>query len=189
LIAVDLAPGDRLIGVELTDGNRELMLFSDAGKVIRFHESAVRSMGRTARGVRGMMLKDGQQCVGLIVVSDDSPILTATKHGYGKRTALEEYRVTARGGQGVISIQVSDRNGKVIGALQAPEDSGIILLGDQGTLVHIPVSEVSEIGRNTAGVRLIKLPENESLCDLQLVASVSVGDVQEAVNEAEPEDV
>ena len=97
VIAIDLVEGDRLIGVELTTGEQELMLFSDAGKVIRFHESAVRSMGRAARGVRGMMLKDDQACISLIAVQDDSPILTATENGFGKQTALEEYRVTARG--------------------------------------------------------------------------------------------
>lgn len=175
IIAVDLNGNDRLIGAELTNGDQDVMLFSDAGKVIRFHEEDVRQMGRNARGVRGMKLKDNQQVISLIVVNRDDAILTATMRGYGKRTEIAEYSRTGRGGQGVISIQVNERNGKVVKALQVKVSDEVMLITDAGTLVRIPVTEISIVGRNTQGVRLINLNQEERLVGMQRIDELSAG--------------
>ncbi len=184
IIALGLDEGDSLIGAALTDGEHDIMLFSNIGKVIRFAESNVRAMGRTARGVRGMKLAKGQKAIALIVAQDQGAILTATEAGYGKRTAIDEYRKSGRGGQGVISIQVNDRNGNVVGASLVNEEDEVILISDQGTLVRIPVSEVSVIGRNTQGVRLINLSTGEKLVGLNVVLPE---DEDKAETEAEAE--
>jgi DNA gyrase subunit A len=173
IIAVNLNEGDELIGVDLTDGDSEVMLFSDAGKVVRFHEQQVRSMGRTATGVRGIKLQDEQRVVSLIVPRGDGEILTATVNGYGKRTPLEEYPAKSRATQGVVSIKVSERNGEVVGAVQVEDSHEIMLISDQGTLVRTRVSEVSVISRNTAGVRLIRTVTNEHVVGLEPIAEVS----------------
>ena len=167
--AIELLPGNHLIDVELTDGNQDAMLFSDAGKVIRFKESEVRAMGRTAKGVRGIRLATGQQVISLIIVEDDTSVLTATWHGYGKRTRIEDYPVQARGGQGVISIQTSERNGAAVGAVLVREEDEIMLISDHGTLIRTPVSDVSIMGRNTQGVRLVALSEGEKLAGLERI--------------------
>lgn len=168
--AINLNEGDSLIGVAITDGNSEIMLFSDAGKVVRFNESDVRSMGRTATGVRGMKLGETDKVVSLIVPQNGGAILTATENGYGKRTDLAEYPVKSRATLGVISIQVTERNGKVVGAIQVDESDEIMLITNAGTLVRTRVSEVGLIGRNTAGVRLIRTAEDEKLVSLERVA-------------------
>ena len=139
------------------------------GKVIRFHESQVRTMGRQARGVRGIRLADDAKVISLVIVSGDASILTATEQGYGKRTPVADYRITGRGGQGVISIQVNDRNGKAIGASQADSAHEIFLITNRGTLVRTAVEEISVVGRNTQGVRLIRLNDSESLISMQLI--------------------
>lgn len=168
--AVELDEGDHLIGVAITDGTKEIMLFSDGGKAVRFPESDVRVMGRGARGVRGMTLQPKQKVVSLIVVENDQmDILTATIHGYGKRTAVTEYRFSKRGAQGVMSIQTSDRNGKVIGAIPVVSEDEIMLITSGGVLVRTRVSEISQIGRATQGVRLINLGEGEELVSLERV--------------------
>jgi len=172
IIALELSPEDRLIGVDLTDGSNELLLFTDAGKVIRFAETDVRGMGRTARGVRGVKLQKDQKVVSLVVVRSQGEILTATAHGYGKRTAIDEYRMTGRGGQGVIAIQVNERNGHVVGATQVHTGDEVVLISNQGTLVRIAVDEISLVGRNTQGVRLINLTNDETLVGLEPVASI-----------------
>jgi DNA gyrase subunit A len=182
IIALELADNDRLVGVALTDGNHEVMLFTNAGKVIRFAEEAVRHMGRTARGVRGVKLQEGQRLISLVVIENKGDILTATANGYGKRTAIDEYRATGRGGQGVISIQVTERNGDVIGAIQVNSEDEVMLISDKGTLVRVPVSEISLIGRNTQGVRLIQLGNEESLVSLERVATLGDEQVGEVVN-------
>lgn len=170
IIALDMNEKDDLIGVELTHGDNDVMLFTNTGKVIRFNENEVRAMGRNARGVRGMKLSgDAQRVIALIIAKPDGSILTATENGYGKRTSIEEYRCTGRGGQGVISIQVNERNGQVIDALQVKDDDEILLISNLGTLVRIPVSEISILGRNTQGVRLINLAEAENLVDVQCI--------------------
>lgn len=168
IIAIDLNEGDYLVQADITDGNHDIMLFTDAGKVVRFPETKVRCMGRQASGVRGVKLQDGQRVVSLIV-SRDGDILTATENGYGKRTALDEYRVSGRGGQGVISIQVSERNGRVVSAIQVKPEDEVMLISNKGTLVRVPVAEISLIGRNTQGVRLIQLSEGEILVSLERI--------------------
>jgi len=172
IIAVELSDGDRLVGVAITDGQQDIMLFSDAGKVIRFHENLVRPMGRTARGVRGIRLAPDQSVVSLVVAKPNGCILTATVLGFGKRTALEEYRITGRGGQGVISIQVNERNGKVIRAVQVEEQDEALLITDQGTLVRFKISELSIIGRNTQGVRLMSLSASEQVVGMQAIQDI-----------------
>ena len=170
IIAVDLKEGDQLVDVALTDGQSDIMLFSSAGKVIRFPETDVRSMGRVSRGVRGMRIADDEQIISLIIAhAEGGAILTATEFGYGKRTVLEEYRVQGRGGQGIISIQTSERNGNVVGAVQVLDENQIMLISDGGTLVRTPVKDVSVVGRNTQGVKLINLTKNEKLVGLERV--------------------
>jgi DNA gyrase subunit A len=169
IIAVDLVDGNQLIGVELTDGEQDVMLFSDAGKVIRFSEANVRIMGRTARGVRGIRLGDGQKVISLIIVEPDTRVLTATENGFGKRTAIEDYPSQARGGQGVIAIQTDERNGKAVGAVKVNEDDEIMLISNQGTLIRTPVNQVSVVGRNTKGVTLVALSAEESLASLERI--------------------
>ncbi len=172
IIAIDLEEGEVLVGADLTDGQREIMIFSDAGKVIRFPEEKVRQMGRTAHGVRGIALQEDQSVISLVVVKESGEILTATANGYGKRTTLEDYRVTSRGGQGVISIQVNDRNGLVVAAKEVKETDEVFLITDGGTMVRTRVAEISSVGRNTQGVRLINLSEGEKLVSLEKVAEV-----------------
>ena len=146
--------------------NQEVMIFSNAGKVIRFHESDVH-MGRGAQGVRAIRLADGQHVVSMIVVKGDAPILTATKRGYGKRTPLDQYRQTKRGGQGVMSIQINERNKEVIGALQLDHDDEVMIISQQGSIVRMRSHEVSLIGRNTQGVRLVQFKGEEHIFDLK----------------------
>jgi DNA gyrase subunit A len=169
IIAIDLRDGDQLVGVDLTDGKRDIMLFSSAGKVIRFKENNVRPMGRNASGVRGIKLGEGQQVISLIIAGEDSVgcVLTATANGYGKRTLLENYPLHGRGGQGVVSIQVNERNGDVVGAALVGDDDEIMLISDGGTLVRTRVAEISTLGRNTQGVRLIGLSKGEKLVGIE----------------------
>lgn len=170
IIAVNLNDGDELIGVDLTDGSNEVMLFSAQGKVVRFAEDAVRPMGRTATGVRGIKLMDNDKVVSLIIPRGEGHILTVTENGYGKRTEEAEYPTKSRATQGVISIKVSERNGHVIGAIQVDETDQIMMITDAGTLVRTRVSEVSVVGRNTQGVTLIRTAEDEKVVGLQRVA-------------------
>ncbi len=161
-LAIKLRDDDALVNVEMTDGNSDILLFASNGKVNRFDENTVRSMGRTAAGVRGMKLVGDAQVVSLIVAAEGD-ILTATERGYGKRTALSEFTKKGRGTQGVIGIQCSERNGALVGAVQVTEAHELMLISDRGTLVRTRVSEVSQLGRNTQGVTLIKLPADETL--------------------------
>ncbi|MCW2474708.1 MULTISPECIES: DNA topoisomerase (ATP-hydrolyzing) subunit A [unclassified Symbiopectobacterium] len=170
IIAVNLNDGDELIGVDLTDGENEVMLFSAEGKVVRFSEAAVRAMGRTATGVRGINLQGDDRVVSLIVPRGEGDILTVTQNGFGKRTAVSEYPTKSRATKGVISIKVSERNGKVVGAVQVDELDQIMMITDAGTLVRTRVSEVSIVGRNTQGVTLIRTAEDENVVGLQRVA-------------------
>lgn len=181
IIAVDLEEDDSLVGVDITDGARDIMLFTDAGKVIRFDESKVRPMGRTARGVRGIRVEKDQAVKSLVVVDPSGgTILTATENGYGKRTHIDEYRVSGRGGQGVISIQVTERNGKVVRSLQVTDNDEAMLITDKGTLVRFKVNELSVIGRNTQGVRLINVSSGETVVGMQKIV-----DLGEELEEAE----
>jgi DNA gyrase subunit A len=170
--AVELDEGDHLIGAAITNGKQQIMLFSDAGKVIQFEESKVRAMGRLARGVRGMRLDPDQKVIELLVPEADKEILTATENGYGKRTSLDKYRLTGRGSRGVISIQVSERNGKVVRSVQVNDQNEVMLITDRGTLVRIRARDIASVGRNTQGVRLIRLTKQEKLVGLQPVDEV-----------------
>ncbi|CAC9658654.1 DNA gyrase subunit A (EC 5.99.1.3) [uncultured Gammaproteobacteria bacterium] len=169
IIAIELRDGDKLVGVDITSGENDIMLFSANGKSIRFRESDVRAVGRTAIGVRGMKLKD-DEIVSAIIADDSSTILTATEKGYGKRTNLDEYRAQARGGSGVISIKTSDRNGKVVGAIQVTDEDEMMLISNKGTLVRARANDVSIIGRNTQGVTLIKIAKGEKLVSIAKIA-------------------
>ncbi len=168
IIAIELRDDDCLVGVDITDGSRDVMLFNSDGKAIRFSESGVRAMGRTARGVRGMRLKPGQKVISLIL-ADDGNVLTVTERGFGKCTPIADYPSHGRGGQGVISIQTSERNGAVIGAVLVNEQDEVMLISNSGTLVRTPVSGISVVGRNTQGVTLIKLGKNESLVSIEKI--------------------
>ncbi|AWB65948.1 DNA gyrase subunit A [Saccharobesus litoralis] len=190
IIALNLNDGDKLIGVDITHGDSDIMLFSDAGKVVRFNESQVRSMGRTATGVRGMKLDEGQQIVSLIIPHSDGEILTVTENGFGKRTPLEDYPAKSRATMGVVSIKVSERNGSVVGAVQVSDNNEIMLISDKGTLVRTRVNEVSIVGRNTQGVRLIRTAEDERVVGLEKIEELEtdedlVAEDAEVTNEAE----
>ncbi|MDV7209592.1 DNA gyrase subunit A [Azotobacter beijerinckii] len=173
LIALRLEEGDTLIAAAVTDGAREVMLFSDGGKVIRFKERDVRTMGRTARGVRGMRLPEGQHLISMLIPEPGAQILTASERGYGKRTPLDDYPRRGRGGQGVIAMVINERNGKLVGAIQVQDGEEIMLISDQGTLVRTRVDEVSSLSRNTQGVTLIKLANGEQLVGLERVQEPS----------------
>ncbi|MEE9928145.1 DNA gyrase subunit A [Microvirgula aerodenitrificans] len=171
IIAVDLDEGDHLIGVAVTSGSSQVMLFSDAGKAVRFDEGDVRAMGRTARGVRGMDLADGQQVIGMLVSNDETlQVLTATANGYGKRTPIGDYRKSRRGTQGVIAIDTGERNGKLVAVALVEEQDELMLMTTGGVLIRTRVSEVRETGRTAQGVRLINLDEGEHLISLEKVA-------------------
>ncbi len=210
LIAVNLRDDDSLIGVDITNGENEIMLFSKAGKVVRFKEAeetlvvdengqpvldengnqeikfkGVRAMGRTAAGVRGMKLAEGDQVVSLIVPANQGDILTVTENGYGKRTALNEYPTKGRGTQGVVSIKVSERNGSVVGAVQTEEGDEFMMITNAGTLVRTRVAEVSQVGRNTQGVTLIRTAEEEQVVGLQRIDEVEETELSDDLTDDE----
>ncbi|HZW58690.1 MAG TPA: DNA gyrase C-terminal beta-propeller domain-containing protein, partial [Woeseiaceae bacterium] len=164
IIAIDLRH-DRLVDVAITDGRQEILLVASNGKAIRFSETDVRPMGRGAAGVRGIKLTKGHEVIALSIIGDGL-ILSATENGYGKRTAVDEFPTQGRGGQGVIAIQTTDRNGRTVGALQVYDDDEIMLISSSGTLVRTPVRDISIIGRNTQGVRLIRLESGQRLVGL-----------------------
>ena len=183
IIAVDLRDNDRLVGVALTDGQREVILCTSGGKAIRFHEEEVRPMGRDAAGVRGVKLDEGQELIALIVCAEGN-VLTASENGYGKLTPLDDFPKHGRGGQGVIALQTSDRNGALVAALQVTAGQEIMLISSTGTLVRTPVDEISVLGRNTQGVRLIRLADGERLTGIERIESLEAEGDAEA---AEPE--
>ncbi|WP_373054323.1 DNA gyrase subunit A [Thioalkalivibrio sp.] len=171
IIAVDLRDGDHLVDVSLTDGTLDVMLVTTAGKAVRFHESDVRAMGRTACGVRGVRMEDDQRVIALLNV-DEGAALLATENGFGKRTRFDEFPVHRRGGQGVIAIQTEGRNGLLVGAARVLDDDEVMLITNGGTLVRTPIDQIPLIGRNTQGVRLIRLDEGENLVELARVAQL-----------------
>ena len=189
LIALKLEEGDTLIAAAITDGAKEVMLFSDAGKVLRFAESKVRTMGRTARGVRGMRLGKDQQLISMLIPESGAQILTASERGFGKRTGLGKFPRRGRGGQGVIAMVTSERNGKLVGAIQVQDGEEIMLISDQGTLVRTRVDEVSSSGRNTQGVTLIKLAKDETLVGLERVQEPTAVEEDELVEGEEGAEV
>ena len=205
IIALNLRDDDTLIGVDITNGENDIMLFSDAGKVVRFNEKkrdsetgeikidpetgeqqwALKPIGRTGTGVRGIKLEGEQKVVSLIVPKNDGPILTITENGFGKRTALDEYPAKSRATKGVVSIKVSERNGPVVGAVQVEEQDEIMLITDNGTLVRTRVNEVSVIGRNTQGVRIIRTVEGEHVVALQRIDEIEEPEVFEGTEDGE----
>jgi len=182
--AINLDEGDALVDVQLTNGARDIMLFASNGKAVRFDETEVRSMGRTATGVRGMRLAKGEQVQSLIVVEGEGDILTASQNGFGKRTPHADYPRKGRGTQGVIALQTSERNGCLVGAIQLTERHEILLISDQGTLVRTRAAEVSQVGRNTQGVTLMRVGADE-----KLIAVERLDVIEELAAEASPESV
>jgi DNA gyrase subunit A len=174
--AIELRDDDRLVDVVITNGSDHIMLLADSGKSVRFSETDVRAMGRTAGGVRGMRIADGQHVISMIKVEQGGSILTATENGYGKRTNVDDYPLKGRGGQGVISIVTNERNGRIVGAVQVQDDNEIMLITNNGTLVRISVAEISEMGRNTQGVRLIRLTNEEKLVEVEKIEVLSADD-------------
>ena len=168
IIAVALDPGDKLVGVAITDGTKDILLFTTGGKAIRFLEEEVRPMGREAAGVRGVKLSDEQR-VNALIVAEQGFILTASQNGFGKLTPLDDFPKHGRGGQGVIALQITDRNGQMVGALQVSVDDEIMLMSQNGVLVRTPVKDISVVGRNTQGVRLIRLEEGDQLSGLERI--------------------
>lgn len=197
IIAVDLLDDDELVGTALTDGQQDIMLFSTVGKAIRFKEEDVRIMGRTARGVRGMKLPEGAHIISMQVAKPESMILTATANGFGKCTPVDDYSTINRGGQGVISIKTTERNGDVVAAVSVTTDQEIVLITNKGTLVRTRVAEVSVVGRNTQGVKLINVGKGEQVVGIAVVdidaddeldaEDGSGGDEAQVVQAAEPE--
>jgi DNA gyrase subunit A len=183
--AINLDEGDGLVDVQMTNGSRDIMLFASNGKAVRFDETEVRSMGRTATGVRGMRLAPGEQVRSLIVVEGEGDILTASANGFGKRTPHVDYPRKGRGTQGVIALQTSERNGALVGAIQLTERHEILLISDQGTLVRTRAAEVSQVGRNTQGVTLMRVAGDEKLIAVERLDVIAEGD--EAPADASPE--
>jgi len=175
IIAVDLRDDDQLIGVDITDGESKIMLFTSAGKAIRFEETSVRAMGRTACGVRGVKLGEGQSVISLII-GDDGDVLTVTENGFGKRTAVDQFPIKGRAGMGVISIKTSERNGDQIGAVRVFEDDEIMLITDGGTLVRTRVADVSQMSRDTQGVKMISLTKKEKLIGIERIEALEGDD-------------
>lgn len=174
LRALELDEGDSLVGTAITDGEQEVMLFCSTGKATRFQETDVRAMGRTARGVRGIKVPEGERVISLIIPEPDKTLLAVCENGYGKRTPLEEFSLFRRGGQGVIAIQTSKRNGQLVAAVKVSERDEIVLISDQGTLVRTAVDGVPVQGRNTQGVRLIRVRDEESLVDVAVIREAAV---------------
>ncbi len=190
IIAIALDPGDQLVGVAITDGSQDILLFTSGGKAIRFPEDEVRPMGREAAGVRGARLGAGQHVTSLIVATEGL-ILTASQYGYGKLTPLEEFPRHGRGGQGVIALQVTERNGRMVAAVQVERDDELMLMSQNGTLVRTSVAEISVVGRNTQGVRLIRLEEGDELSGLERIPGLTAdgdasGDEPGAAGAGEP---
>jgi len=169
LIAINLDEGDHLVGTAITDGSRDILLLSSDGKAARFSEDQARAMGRVSRGVRGIKLKEDQNVIGMIIPEEDGKVLTVSENGYGKRTEITEFPAKGRGGQGVIAMQTSERNGALVGATQVFDGEEIMLISDQGTLVRTRVSEISILGRNTQGVRLIRVKDGEHIVGVERI--------------------
>ena len=180
IIALDILDGDALVDVALTSGHDHVLLFTDDGKVLRFDERDVRVMGRDARGVRGMSVRDDQAVIGLVVAQEGGDILTVTANGYGKRTPLSDYPLRGRGGMGVISIQTTPRNGPVVGAVQVSDDAEVMLITNAGTAIRTKVASISRLGRNTQGVKLMGVGEGEQLAGLAVVAPEETQDGDDA---------
>jgi DNA gyrase subunit A len=188
LRAVDLVEGDHLVGTAIIDGSQDIMLFSSEGKAVRFAETDVRAMGRVSKGVRGMRLPADHRVISMVIPQLDGFLLTVCDNGYGKRTKVDEFPTKGRGGKGMIAIQASERNGPLVGATQLFSGDEIMLISDQGTMVRTRGDEVSVVGRNTQGVRIIRLKENESLVSLARIAEPEEDDfIESEADDAEVE--
>ena len=190
LIAVNLIEGDELVEVGLTDGQSDILIFSSAGKAIRFSEKQVRPMGRSARGVRALNLKPDQSVIAMLIrkpSGEDSKVLVATENGYGKQTSFSDFPLKNRGGQGVIAIKVNGRNGRVVGAEEVADGDELMLITGGGRLVRIRTGEIPVVGRNTQGVRLIRLAEDESLVSLGKVIEADDESVEESSESGTPQ--
>jgi len=181
LRALELDEGDVLVGTAITTGDCDVMLFSSEGKVARFKEGDVRAMGRTARGVRGIRLGDGHRMISLIIPQEDGMVLTASVNGYGKRTPVTEFPTKGRGNKGVIAMSTSDRNGDLVGAVQVYEGDELMLISNQGTLVRTRADEVSVLGRNTQGVRVIRTKAGEQLVGVERIDEPAPEDIAEGI--------
>jgi len=184
--AIDLREDDKLVGVTITDGQQNIMLFSSDGKAIRFNEADVRSMGRTATGVRGIRLNEDEKVISLIVASEGA-VLNITENGFGKRTEVDKFRLQSRGGSGVIAIQTSERNGAVVGAVLVGDNDEIMIITDGGTLVRTRVNAISVVGRNAQGVTIIRPDKNEKVIGVDRIEGLA-GDEEEegeVVNDSE----
>ena len=170
IIALGIDNGDELIAARVTDGNREIFLGSQKGKAIRFKEQAVRPMGRTARGVRGMMVGKDDEIIGMESIGEGESILTITENGFGKRTNTSEYRIQGRGGLGIITIRTTARNGNVIGMKQVTNDDEVMFITNHGKIIRIKISGISVIGRNTQGVKLIGVKKDEKVVGIARLA-------------------
>ncbi|MCJ8299219.1 MAG: DNA gyrase subunit A, partial [Pseudomonadales bacterium] len=174
LIAVDLLDDDALIGAAITEGEDDILLVTSAGKAARFHETDVRAMGRTARGVRGVKMKGSAKVISLIIPKEGGKILTASARGFGKQTEVVDFPCKGRGNQGVIGMQCTDRNGELAGAVQVFTGDDVMLISDQGTMVRTRTSEIGVLGRNTQGVRLIRVAEDENLVGIARIEEPTV---------------
>ncbi|MBI1936259.1 DNA gyrase subunit A [Candidatus Woesearchaeota archaeon] len=174
IVAITLEQGDELINVELTDGNQQIILATKNGNAARFEEKDVRSTGRSAQGVRGIRLRDNDEVIGMVVASDEKTLLTVTENGYGKRTLISEYRLISRGGSGVINIQCSERNGKVVTICDVTDNDDLIFVSRNGIVIRCPSTDISVIGRNTQGVRVMKLEENDKVVSAVKIAKENV---------------
>ncbi len=188
LIAIELEGDNRLVGVDITDGEQDIMLFTSEGKATRFKETDVRAMGRTARGVRGVNLPEGVDLISLIVPVPGGQILTASEKGYGKRTSVEEFSTKGRGGKGMIAMRTSERNGALVGAVQVVDGDEIMLISDQGTLVRTRVDEISLQGRDTQGVKLIRVADDEKLVGVERIPEIDEEEAEEGSAETTHED-
>jgi len=169
LRALELEEGDVLIGTAVTNGTCDVMLFSSSGKAVRFNENDVRAMGRTAKGVRGIRMADGQKMISLLVPKDGGRMLSVSENGYGKRSEFAEFATKGRGNKGMIFMQASERNGEIIGAVQVFDGDELMMISDQGTMVRTRTDEISVLGRNTQGVRVIRLKEGEHVVGVERI--------------------
>lgn len=188
LRALELEEGDVLIGTAVTTGNRDVMLFSSSGKAVRFNENDVRAMGRTAKGVRGIRLEDGQKMISLLVPEEGGRMLSVSENGYGKRTEFDEFATKGRGNKGMIFMQTSERNGAIVGAVQVFEGDELMMISDQGTMVRTRIDEISVLGRNTQGVRVIRLKEGEHVVGVERIAEPDEPKIDGAEDDASGSD-
>ena len=183
IIAMNVVEDDQLIAAVITEGKDEIMIATKNGQAVRFQEEKVRAMGRNSQGVRGVSLQDDDVVVGMVVVKDEDILLTICANGYGKRTPVSDYRLTNRGGKGVINIKTTERNGPVVSLMRVMEDNDVVIITQNGILIRQPIVDVSIIGRNTQGVRLINLDEGDRVIDVARVEKEDDEEIEGVVGE------